>query len=75
MEMTKGQKFKVAFLSLTAGIFAFIMVKGLFEVDLSDSAQVTKLALKGLVTAVVVGALLGAMDMYMGIFPFKQRNK
>ncbi len=75
METSKGHKFKITFLSLAAGIFAFIMVKGLFEVDLSDSAQVTKLALKGFVTAVIVGALLGAMNMYMDIFPFKQRNK
>jgi hypothetical protein len=66
--------FKVTFLSVTAGLFAGILVYGLFEVDFSNSKAITTLLLKSLVTAAATGFILGLLNMYFKIGNFQKKE-
>ena len=66
--------FKVTFLSVTAGLFAGILVYGLFEVDFSNSEAIATLLLKSLVTAAATGLILGLLNMYFKIGNFQKKE-
>jgi len=66
--------FKVTFLSVTAGLFAGIVVFGLFDVDFSNTDAITKLLLKSLVTAIGTGLVLGILNMFFKIGNFQKRE-
>jgi H+/Cl- antiporter ClcA len=66
--------FKVTFLSITAGLFAGLLVYGFFDIDFSNSESLTKLLLKSFVAAVVAGLILGILNMFFKIGNF-QKNK
>ena len=70
--MSKFFYFKVTFLSITAGLFAGLLVYGLFDVDLSNSNAIIKLVFKSLVTALVTGLVMGVLNMFFKIGNFKQ---
>ncbi|HCQ13739.1 hypothetical protein [Flavobacterium sp.] len=66
--------FKVTFLSITAGLFAGILVYGLFDIDFSDSEALTQLLLKSFVTAVGTGLILGILNMFFKIGNFQKKE-
>jgi hypothetical protein len=66
--------FKVTFLSVTAGLFAGILVFGLFDIDFSNTDAITKLLLKSLVTAIGTGLVLGILNMFFKIGNFNKKE-
>lgn len=66
--------FKVTFLSITAGLFAGILVYGLFDLDFSNSEALTKLLLKSFVTAAGTGLILGVLNMFFKIGNFEKKE-
>jgi hypothetical protein len=66
--------FKVTFLSITAGLFAGILVYGLFDIDFSNSEALKTLLLKSLVTAVGTGFILGILNMFFKIGNFQKKE-
>ena len=66
--------FKVTFLSITAGLFAGMVVYGLFEVDFSSSEAITKLLLKSFVTAIGTAFILGLLNMFFKIGNFDKKE-
>lgn len=66
--------FKVTFLSVTAGLFAGILVFGLFDIDFSNTDAITKLLLKSLVTAIGTGLVLGILNMFFKIGNFQKKE-
>jgi hypothetical protein len=66
--------FKVTFLSLTAGIFAGMVVYGIFDVNFSNSEELIKLLFKSLVTAVGTGFILGILNMFFKIGNFQKKE-
>ncbi|WP_162126108.1 hypothetical protein [Flavobacterium phycosphaerae] len=67
--------FKVTFLSVSAGLFAGIIVYGLFDIDFSNSEALTKLVTRSFVTAIVTGLLLGILNMFFKIGNFPNKEK
>lgn len=55
----------MTFLSITAGIFAAILVYGLFDIDFSNSEALTNFLLKSFVTAIGTGFVLGVLNMFL----------
>ena len=72
--MNRFYYFKVTFLSITAGLFAGILVYGLFDIDFSNTEAITKLVLKSFVTATVTGLILGIMNMFLKIGNFQKKE-
>lgn len=66
--------FKVTFLSVTAGLFAGILVFGLFDIDFSNTDAITRLLLKALVTAIGTGLVLGILNMFFKIGNFQKKE-
>ena len=63
----KTNYFKVTFLAVSVGLFAGLFIKGLLDVDFSNSQALTELFLKSLITAVLAGLILGLLNMYLQI--------
>lgn len=72
--MNKLFYFKVTFLSISAGLFVGLFVYGLFDVDFSNSQEMTKLFLKSLATGVGTGLVLGILNMFLKIGNFPKRK-
>lgn len=66
--------FKQTFLSITVGLFAGILVYGLFDIDFSNSEALKILLLKSLVTAVGTGLILGILNMFFKIGNFQKKE-
>lgn len=66
--------FKVTFLSITAGLFAGMVVYGLFDTDFSNSEALTKLLWKSFVTAVGTGAIMGFLNMFFKLGNFQKKE-
>jgi hypothetical protein len=68
--------FKVTFLSLAAGIFAGMVVYGIFDIDFSNSEELSKLLWKSFVTAIGTGLIMGILNMFfkIGNFPKKENS-
>ena len=66
--------FKVAFLSISAGIFAGMLVYGIFDIDFSNNEVIKKLLLKSLVMAVGTGLIMGLLNMFFKIGNFKKKE-
>ena len=64
----------MTFLSITAGLFAGLLVYGFFDIDFSISEYLTKLLLKSIVAAVVAGLILGILNMFFNIGNFQKKN-
>ncbi|MEO0037193.1 MAG: hypothetical protein RIQ59_404 [Bacteroidota bacterium] len=64
--------FKVPFLSIIAGLFAGLLVYGVF--DFSNSEYLTKLLLKSFVAAVVAGLILEMLNMFLKIGNFQKKK-
>jgi hypothetical protein len=67
--------FKITFFSTGAGIITFSIVKGLFDINLSDTSAIGELVLKSICIGATVGALLGLMNMYFKILPNDIKRK
>ena len=72
--MNRFYYFKVTFLSITAGLFAGILVYGLFDIDFSNSEALKTLLLKSLITAVGTGLILGILNMFFKIGNFQKKE-
>lgn len=72
--MNKYFYFKKTFLSITAGLFAGLLVYGLFDVNFSDIEALKILLLRSLVTAVGTGLILGILNMYFKIGNFQKKG-
>jgi hypothetical protein len=66
--------FKVTFLSITAGLFAGMLVYGLFDVDFSNTEALTKLLWRSLVTSIATGLTLGILNMFFKIGNFQKKE-
>ena len=66
--------FKVTFLSISAGLFSGALVFGLFDVDFSNTEALTKLFLKSFMVAVIIGLLMGLLNMYFKIGYFQKKE-
>lgn len=66
--------FKVTFLSVTAGLFAGILIFGLFDIDFSNTGAITKLLVKAVVTAIGTGLVLGILNMFFKIGNFQRKE-
>ena len=66
--------FKVTFLLITTGLFAGMLVFGMFDVDFSNKAAILKLILKSLVTAIGIGLIMGFLNMFFKIGNFQKKE-
>lgn len=66
--------FKVTFLSISAGLFAGILIYGSFNVDFSHSEALTKLFFKSVVIAIGTGLILGILNMFFKIGNFQKKE-
>mgnify|MGYP000468074852 CR=1 FL=1 len=66
--------FKVTFLSNAAGIFAGMVVYGIFDIDFSNSEELTKLLWKSFVTAIGIGLIMGILNMFFKIGNFQKKE-
>jgi hypothetical protein len=66
--------FKMTFISVSAGLFAGILVFGLFDIDFSDGEALKNLFLKSLVIAVGTGLILGILNMFFKICNFQNKG-
>ena len=66
--------FKVTFLSISAGLFAGALVFGLFDVDISNREALIKLFLKSFMVAVIIGLIMGLLNMYFKIGNFQKKE-
>ena len=73
--MNSFKYFKITFLSVGAGLIAASIVIGLFDINLNDWSAIGELLLKSAVKGIVVGALLGLMNMYFKVWPFDIKKK
>lgn len=72
--MNRFYYFKVTFLSISAGLFAGILIYGLFDVDFSHREALTKLFFKSIVTAIGTGLILGILNMFFKIGNFQKKG-
>ena len=72
--MNRFYYFKVTFLSISAGLFAGALVFGLFDVDFSNREALIKLFLKSFMVAVIIGLLMGLLNMYFKIGYFQKKE-
>jgi hypothetical protein len=73
-QMTNFSYFKVAFLAITAGLTAGLITKGLLDVDFSDMAAIGNLIFKSLIISIVVGAVMGLLNVYFKVGFFKKQT-
>ncbi|MEN9907510.1 MAG: hypothetical protein RLZZ540_651 [Bacteroidota bacterium] len=66
--------FKVAFLAIAAGLTAGLITKGLFNADFNDLSGFGDLIFKSLIVGIIVGFLMGLLNMYFKIGSFKKLN-
>ena len=68
--------FKVTFLSLSAGIFVGMVFYGIFDINFSNSEELSKLLWKSFVTAIGTGLIMGILNMFfkIGNFPKKENS-
>jgi hypothetical protein len=66
--------FKMTFSSIAAGLFAGMLVYGLFDIDFSNSEALTKLLFKSLVTAIITGLIMGILNMFLKIGNFQKKE-
>ena len=72
--MSKGFYFKITFFVVSASLFVGLFVYGLFDVDFSNSKELSKLFIKSLFTGVVTGLVLGVINMYLKIGNFPKKD-
>ena len=73
--MNRFKSFKITFFSTGAGIITFSIVKGLFDINLSNKNAIGELVLKSVFTGVLVGACLGLLNMVFNVWPSNSKNK
>jgi xanthosine utilization system XapX-like protein len=69
--MSKFYYFKLAFLSITAGLTVGMIVYGLFDIDFRDKSEITRLLLKSIICGITVGLVFGILNMFLKIDPKK----
>lgn len=72
--MTRFFYFKVTFVSISAGLFAGMLVYGLFDIDYSKPGALTTLLMKSFVTAIGTGLIMGLLNMYFKIGNFQKKE-
>jgi formate-dependent nitrite reductase membrane component NrfD len=72
--MTKSFYFKVTFLAISAGLFTGLLVYGLFDIDYTNSKELSNLFLKSLFTSISTGLILGIINMYLKIGSFSNKK-
>ena len=71
--MKKPSLFTMTFLTVSAGLFAGLFVYGLFSIELSDFKAWINLFFKSLATGIVVGIILGLLNMYFKAITFSKK--
>ena len=61
--------FKSAFITVAAGLTAGLIMKGLFDVDFGNIAAIGNLIIKSLMMGIIIGALLGLLNIFFKIGP------
>ncbi|MEJ7693024.1 hypothetical protein [Daejeonella sp.] len=69
---TNFRYFIVTFSAISAGIIAGLITKGLFDVDLNDLNAICHLILKSIIIGIIVGAVLGLLNIYFKFEPFRK---
>ena len=72
--MSKLFYFKATFLSVSAGLFVGLFVYGAFDLDFSNSADISKLFIKSIVTGLITGFVLGILNMFFKIGDFPRKK-
>ena len=72
--MNKFSYFKVAFLSITVFIFITMLIKGLFDIDFSNTNDLFRLLRRSLFASIVVGLLMGLLNMFFKINFFSKKE-
>ena len=72
--MNKFYYFKVAFLSISSGLFVGIFIYGLFDIDFSNSEAILKLLLKSLAIGIITGLVLGILNIFLNILAKKTQK-
>jgi len=72
--MSKWFYFKIAFFSISAGLFVGLFVYGLFDIDFSNSQAIMKLLLKSLATGIGTGLVLGILNVFFKIDNFPKKR-
>jgi H+/Cl- antiporter ClcA len=72
--MINLQYFKITFISVAAGLAGGLIVRGLFDINFNDGAAIAHLVFKSVVIGIIIGALLGVLNMFLKVQPFKRRG-
>jgi hypothetical protein len=72
--MTRFFYFKTTFLSCSAGTFTGLLFYRLFDVDFSNDNEIGKLILQSFVIALVIGLIMGLLNMFFKIGNFSNRK-
>ena len=70
--MTNLYYFKVAFLSVSAGMTVGMIVYGLFDMDYNNESGIAQLFLRSIATGVVVGLVMGVLNIFFKLKPVKK---
>jgi xanthosine utilization system XapX-like protein len=73
--MTRYFYFKLAFLSITAGLTVGMIVYGLFDINLTNKSEITRLLLKSITCGIAVGLIMGFLNMFLKIGNSKESAK
>ena len=66
--------FKIAFFSISCGLTVGLIVFGLFSINLNDISSIGYLALRSITVGIIVGVILGLLNMYLKILPGRQKK-
>lgn len=73
--MNKFYYFKVAFLSISAGLFVGIFIYGLFDINFSNDESILKLLLNSIAIGIITGLALGILNISLKIGKFPNKKK
>lgn len=70
--MNKLFYFKITFIFVTVGTITYSTFVGLLDADTITLSSFGHLFLKNVIVGIVVGCVLGLLNMYYKIWPFKK---
>ncbi len=72
--MNKYFYFKVTFISVSVGLFAGLLVYGLFDIDFYNQSSIVNLIIRSLVISFITGASLGVLNMFFQVGDFHKKD-
>jgi hypothetical protein len=73
--MNRFKLFKRTFFVVSVGLFAGFLTYGLFDIDFSNGKSIALMILKSLVTALVIGFILGVFNMFLNISWLREKKR